>query len=274
MICAASAEYRATAQGNREPFRPADGERSAPMTLVAVLGAGSWGTTLANLLAAKGDTVRIWAYEPEVVQAINRDHENSFFLPGVPPATPGSAPTAIPGKQSPTFRVIVSAAPSHAVRSVLGQLRGVIEAGHPGGERHQGNRDRHAGADVACSRNVCRRCDLPRSPDPALPARFVRGSRPLVVAAARTEATARGAQRIFATPRFRVYSHDDVIGVELAGALKNVIAIAAGILEGLGHGPQPAGRADHPRPGRDHPAGRGPGSQPRSPLRVWPAWVT
>src|SRR4029078_9733245 len=53
---AASAEYRATAQRDREPFRAADGERSTPMTLVAVLGAGSWGTTLANLLALKGDT--------------------------------------------------------------------------------------------------------------------------------------------------------------------------------------------------------------------------
>ena len=54
------------------------------MSLIAVLGAGSWGTTLANLLACKGETVRIWAYEAEVVAAINRDRENSMFLPGVP----------------------------------------------------------------------------------------------------------------------------------------------------------------------------------------------
>jgi glycerol-3-phosphate dehydrogenase (NAD(P)+) len=65
------------------------------------------------------------------------------------------------------------------------------------------------------------------------------GQPTLVVAAARDESTARDAQRIFATPRFRVYSHDDVVGVELGGALKNVIAIAAGILEGLGMGHNP-----------------------------------
>jgi glycerol-3-phosphate dehydrogenase (NAD(P)+) len=65
------------------------------------------------------------------------------------------------------------------------------------------------------------------------------GQPTLVVAAAREEATARDTQRIFSTPRFRVYSHDDVIGVELSGALKNVIAIAAGILEGLGMGHNP-----------------------------------
>ena len=87
------------------------------------------------------------------------------------------------------------------------------------------------------------------------------------------EATARDAQRIFATPRFRVYSHDDVIGVELAGALKNVIAIAAGILEGLGlgHNPRAAlitrGLAEITRLGvRWAPT--------RSPSPAWPAWAT
>ena len=74
---------------------------------------------------------------------------------------------------------------------------------------------------------------------PSFAAEVCQGQPTLVVAAARDEQTARDAQSIFATPRFRVYSHDDVIGVELAGALKNVIAIAAGILEGLGMGHNP-----------------------------------
>jgi glycerol-3-phosphate dehydrogenase (NAD(P)+) len=74
---------------------------------------------------------------------------------------------------------------------------------------------------------------------PSFALEVCQGQPTLVVAAARAESTALDAQRIFATPRFRVYSHDDVIGVELAGALKNVIAIAAGILEGLGMGHNP-----------------------------------
>jgi glycerol-3-phosphate dehydrogenase (NAD(P)+) len=74
---------------------------------------------------------------------------------------------------------------------------------------------------------------------PSFALEVCQGQPTLVVAAARDEATARDAQRIFATPAFRVYSHDDVTGVELAGALKNVIAIAAGILEGLGLGHNP-----------------------------------
>jgi len=74
---------------------------------------------------------------------------------------------------------------------------------------------------------------------PSFALEVCQGQPTLVVAAARDPATARDAQRIFATPAFRVYSHDDVIGVELAGALKNVIAIAAGILEGLGMGHNP-----------------------------------
>src|SRR6185312_2487742 len=98
------------------------------MTLVAVLGAGSWGTTLANLLAAKGDEVRIWAYEPEVVQAINQRQENPVFLPGVPLAPAlrayGDAREAVSGAP-----VIVSAAPSHAVRGVVNRIRGGVKAG-------------------------------------------------------------------------------------------------------------------------------------------------
>ena len=80
---AASAEHRAPPQGNREPVRSPSGEHAELMTAIAVLGAGSWGTTLANLLALKGESVRLWAYEQEVVETINRQHENTMFLPGV-----------------------------------------------------------------------------------------------------------------------------------------------------------------------------------------------
>ena len=208
------------------------------MTLVAVLGAGSWGTTLANLLAMKGDRVRIWAYEPEVVQAINREHENPVFLPDVP-LHPGLLAYGDAREVVADVPVIVSAAPSHAVRSVIRRITDAIKpqalvvSATKGIETHT----------LALMSAVFQEC-LPEVrfaalSGPSFATEVCQGQPTLVVAASRTEATAQAAQQIFATPTFRVYSHDDVIGVELAGALKNVIAIAAGILEGLGLGHNP-----------------------------------
>ena len=208
------------------------------MTLVAVLGAGSWGTTLANLLALKGNRVRLWAFEPEVVEAINQRHENPVFLPGVALA-PGLRAFADAGETVAEAPVVVSAAPSHAVRSVVTRVRGQVAAGTLVVSATKGIET----DTLALMSTVIDEC-LPgvrfaALSGPSFALEVCQGQPTLVVAAAREEATARDAQRIFATPRFRVYSHDDVIGVELAGALKNVIAIAAGILDGLGMGHNP-----------------------------------
>jgi glycerol-3-phosphate dehydrogenase (NAD(P)+) len=208
------------------------------MTLVAVLGAGSWGTTLANLLAAKGETVRLWAFEPEVVDAINRRQENPVFLPGVALSATlrafGDAAEAVAGAS-----VIVSAAPSHAVRSVIQRLSSGVKPGTLVVSATKGIET----DTLALMSTVFEEC-LPdvrfaALSGPSFAQEVCQGQPTLVVAAARHESIAQDAQRIFATPRFRVYSHDDVIGVELAGALKNVIAIAAGILDGLGMGHNP-----------------------------------
>jgi glycerol-3-phosphate dehydrogenase (NAD(P)+) len=208
------------------------------MTLIAVLGAGSWGTTLANLLAGKGDTVRLWAYEAEVAEAINRRHENTLFLPGISlnPELRAYTDAAETVSGAP---VIVSAAPSHAVRSVVNRVRGRVDPGTLVVSATKGIET----DTLALMSQVFEEC-LPEArfaalSGPSFALEVCQGQPTLVVAAAREEATALDAQRIFATRRFRVYSHDDVIGVELAGALKNVIAIAAGILDGLGMGHNP-----------------------------------
>jgi len=208
------------------------------MTLVAVLGAGSWGTTLANLLALKGDTVRIWAYEPEVVQAINQEHQNSVFLPDVP-LHPGLRAYGDAREAAADVPVIVSAAPSHAVRSVIGQLRGVIKPDTLVVSATKGIETNTLALMSAVVQECLPEVRFAALSGPSFASEVCQGQPTLVVAASRAEATALAAQRIFATPTFRVYSHDDVIGVELAGALKNVIAIAAGILEGLGMGHNP-----------------------------------
>jgi glycerol-3-phosphate dehydrogenase (NAD(P)+) len=208
------------------------------MTLVAVLGAGSWGTTLANLLATKGDTVRLWAYEPEVADAINRGHENPVFLPGVRLET-GLRAYADPREAVADAPVIVSAPPSQAVRSVLTRIVDVVRADTLAISATKGIETDSLALMSAVFEECLPQVRFAALSGPSFATEVCQGQPTLVVAASRDPATARDAQRLFSTSRFRVYSHDDVIGVELAGALKNVIAIAAGILEGLGMGHNP-----------------------------------
>ncbi len=208
------------------------------MTRVAVLGAGSWGTTLAHLLACKGDEVRLWAFEAEVVEAINRDRENPLFLPGVR-LSPGiralgDAREAVAGAE-----VIVSAPPSHVVRTVIAGLGGAVPPDALVVSATKGIET----DTLALMSQVFAVC-LPANgcaalSGPSFAAEVCAGQPTAVVAAAQDAATAEAAQRIFATSTFRVYRNLDVIGVELAGALKNVIAVAAGIAEGLGMGHNP-----------------------------------
>lgn len=208
------------------------------MRPIAVLGAGSWGTTLANLLATKGETVRIWAYEPEVVEAINRGHENSLFLPGFPLA-PELRAYGDAGETVAGARVIISAAPSHAVRAVIRRIHGRVEPGALVVSATKGIETDTLALMSAVFEECLPQVRFAALSGPSFAQEVCEGQPTLVVAAARDEATARDVQRLFSTPRFRVYSHDDVVGVELGGALKNVIAIAAGILEGLGMGYNP-----------------------------------
>jgi glycerol-3-phosphate dehydrogenase (NAD(P)+) len=208
------------------------------MSAIAVLGAGSWGTTLANLLAGKGQTVRLWAYEPEVVEAFNRTRENPLFLPGVRLGANlrafGDPREAVSGAG-----VIISAPPSHVARAVVDRVReavvpGVLVVSATKGIEH----------DTLALMSEVFAERLPEArfvalSGPSFAIEVCQGQPTAVVAAARDDAAALAAQQLFATPTFRVYSGRDVVGVELAGALKNVIAIAAGILEGLGLGHNP-----------------------------------
>ncbi|MEO8226504.1 MAG: NAD(P)H-dependent glycerol-3-phosphate dehydrogenase [Gemmatimonadota bacterium] len=208
------------------------------MMRVAVLGAGSWGTTLADLLARKGADVRLWAYEADVVDTINRLHENTMFLPGAALA-PSLRAFADPVEAVQGAGLIVSVAPSHAVRSVISMVRGAVPAGTLVVSATKGIETTEL---VLMSELIgellpdTRRAVLS---GPSFAQEVFERQPTAVVAAATDAATAEAAQAAFATARFRVYSHDDVVGVELGGALKNVIAIAAGMLEGLGLGHNP-----------------------------------
>ena len=98
------------------------------MSRIAVVGAGSWGTALANMLALKGERVTLWAFEPEVAAEINARHRNDLFLPEAPLEPSLSATTDIAQAVSGA-EVVISAAPSHAVRAVMGKAAPSLAAG-------------------------------------------------------------------------------------------------------------------------------------------------
>ena len=206
------------------------------MTRIAVVGGGAWGTALADLLARKGETVTLWAREPDVVAGVNREHLNHLFLPDAPLApelrAEADLQTAVRGAE-----VVVSSAPSFAVRETMAQAASSVGAGALIVSVSKGL-DPERLTTLSCVLGDV----LP--PGTAIAvlsgpsfAREVYERQPTaVVAASRDPAAVQRVQHVLATGYFRVYTTSDVLGVELGGALKNVIAVAAGILEGLGLG--------------------------------------
>src|SRR2546425_1193250 len=211
------------------------------MTRIAVVGGGAWGTALADLLARKGDfdTVTLWAREPEVVESVNREHVNHMFLPGaaLAPAVAavGDLTAAVRGAD-----VVVSAAPSHAVREVMTRARDKIGRGALVVSVSKGlDPERLSTPSCVLADVLPKDAPIAVLSGPSFARELYARQATAVVAAAREHATAQRVQQVFSTGFFRVYSATDVLGVELAGALKNVVALAAGILEGLGLGHNP-----------------------------------
>lgn len=205
---------------------------------VAVIGAGAWGTTLANLLAHRGHGVGIWAREPEVVESINGGHVNQLFLPNrrlhpgilahreIPPAVRGAD-------------LVVSAAPSHGVRAVS-----AIVAQSVAGRPIVVSVSKGIEADSLALMSAVLEETLPELSIVVLSgptfAQEVYDRQPTAVVVASADPTAAEVvQQAFSTDTFRAYTSSDVTGVELGGALKNVIALAAGMLDGMGLGHNP-----------------------------------
>jgi glycerol-3-phosphate dehydrogenase (NAD(P)+) len=204
----------------------------------AVIGSGSFGTALANTLAARCTEVRTWAREPAVVEAINVRRENSAYLPGIPISSKVRATTSM-GEALPGAELVVVATPSHATREVM---RGAVE-----------HLPEHVPL-VTVSKGIENETLLTMTKllEDCLPEQFhpsiailsgpsfakemAAGMPTVVTVASRFEKVAQKVQSALQTESFRTYTSTDVIGVELGGALKNVIAIAAGISDGLGFG--------------------------------------
>lgn len=200
----------------------------------AVLGAGAWGTALADRLARNSHDVRMWAYEPDVVQSVNESHRNRFLADiDLAPSIVASADmkTVVTGAQ-----YVVLVAPSHVTRTVAEAAQpfvshdAVIVVASKGIEQHSLSRMTEVATDVL---------DRPFAvalSGPSFAVEVARGQPAAIVAASTNRTAARQVQKLFHGPAFRVYTQHDVIGVELGGAVKNVMAVATGIAEGLGLG--------------------------------------
>lgn len=205
---------------------------------IAVLGAGSWGTALGVLLEANGHRVTLWEFQKEVAERLQDRRENVDFLPGVPIADSiaitSSLDEAVRDKE-----IVLIMIPSHVVRSVAGQLRGklakdvIIVSGSKGIENDSLLRMSEVIVQTIPEIDFEQVVALS---GPSHAEEVGKGIPTLVVAGSVNRMAADRIQGIFMSPVFRVYSNTDLVGVELGGALKNVIAIAAGICDGVGFG--------------------------------------
>jgi len=203
---------------------------------IGILGGGSWGTTLAILLYEKGLSVKIWEFSAEQVEIISKRRENVKFLPGI----------FIPHEIEITnylqdvvkdAKVIIIALPSQAVREVVERIATMITANVMivSGVK---------GLEIATMKRISEVIKEYLNDETKIgvisgPSHAEEVSRKIptaIVASAEDEETAKFIQALFLTPNLRVYTNTDLVGVELGGALKNIIAIAAGISDGLGLG--------------------------------------
>lgn len=205
---------------------------------VAVIGAGSFGTALAKVLAENGHHVSLWSHRAEQAREIQTTRENRLYLPGIVlPVTvlaTADLEEAVFGAE-----MLVVAVPSHVVRSVMEKTREYLR-GEPwvvsaakGVEEESLLRMSQVLEELLGPSYAGRIAVLS---GPSFAKEVAVGMPTAVTAASRNPAAAEATQKAFQGKTFRVYTHDDVIGVEIGGAAKNVIAIAAGVSDGLGLG--------------------------------------
>jgi len=203
---------------------------------IAVVGAGSWGTAVSWLLATKGIQVSLWARESSVAAGINESHRNPDYLSDIILPSKVTAFSDIEVCLSGAEMVVV-VTPSHAVRDVCVLMKPYLDADIPiinlskGVEEGSMMRMTQVIEDVLGNRTRLAALSGPNHAE-----EVSRGVPSATVIAAYDEEVGKLFQETFMAPMFRVYTNPDVVGVELAGASKNVIAIAAGMSDGLGYG--------------------------------------
>jgi glycerol-3-phosphate dehydrogenase (NAD(P)+) len=202
----------------------------------AVLGAGSWGTALAVHLARAGHDVRLWARDDDLAAELIRARENVSYLPGIP--LPPNVTVALTlGDALDSADLMVSAVPSHGCRAVMHAAAPHLASGATVVSATKGL---EGDTLYRMSEVIAEECGASHAvvalSGPSFASEVARQLPTAIVAASSDEAAIGRVQHEFRTAYFRLYGTTDVIGVEVAGAMKNVIAIAAGVVEGLGLG--------------------------------------
>ena len=203
---------------------------------ISVLGDGGWGTALAILLKNKGFDVSLWCAFKEDAEAIKRDVENKKFLPGfsVPKAVQVTSEMRSACEDAD---IVVLAIPSRFFRDVVTKNKKILKESRAGFVSvAKGIEEKSLKRMSEIAREILGDAELAVLSGPSIAPEVARGIPTAVVVASEDEIFARRISDIFRAECFRVYTNKDVIGVELGGALKNIIAIAAGISDGLGFG--------------------------------------
>lgn len=214
--------------------------RFAPVTIVigmakvAVIGAGSWGTAVASLVAGNAPTW-LWARSPELAISIDRDHRNPTYLPEValPPGLRGtsSLEEAVTGAE-----VVVMGVPSHGFRNVLAEAAPYVPQGIPVISLTKGVEQGTLNRMTEVIHELLPGCAAGVLTGPNLAGEILAGFPAASVVALADGGLCSHLQRLFSTDVFRVYTNTDVVGCEVGGALKNVMAIASGMADGMGFG--------------------------------------
>lgn len=212
--------------------------QSTPHQQIAVIGAGAWGTALANLLASKGHAVRLWVRQPCLAEHIASTRVNTPYLPGIP-VHANVTPTADFATVAQDTQQFVSVVPSHAVRAIWQRLvpfmapHSCVTSATKGIEAESLLTMSQVLQEVIPS---TKRAQVAVLSGPSFAREVSQGIPTAVVVAASRREVSTAIQQLFNTAEFRVYTNRDVLGVELGGALKNVMAIAAGVCDGLRFG--------------------------------------
>lgn len=203
---------------------------------ISVIGDGGWGTTLAILLSGKGHNVTLWGAFPEYVETVKAKRVNAKFLPGVKIPHEVNITSSL-NEAIEDNKIVVLAVPSQYMRNVLTRLTPYKLSGKIFVSVTKGIENKTLKRMSEIARELLgRSIDICVLSGPSIAHEVVQGNPATLVAASGDTALAKEIQSLFITDRFRVYTNSDVVGVELGGSLKNIIAIAAGISDSLGFG--------------------------------------
>ena len=230
------------------------------MSRIGVIGTGSWGTALALVLAKRGGhSITMWSHTPVVAEAIQQRHENSIYLPGL--FIPDCVGVTTNLQQAvDDAEILILAVPSEHLRSICCAMAPLLTSEQLIVNATKGIEDgtylrmTQVMGEVLGEYDLALPCGVLSGPSFAQ--EVGAGSPTAITIASCDPAIATRIQEEFSSPTLRLYTNEDVVGVELGGALKNVIAIAAGATYGLGTGPQQRRCTHYPRNRGNYPACR------------------